>query len=222
MRRAVEEALVAKILGLLEPLVGAGRIRAEVAAEMSFDKVDRLVETHGGEGGAADSGAAGDETSREYQRSEGSVGKVVRLTAAVLVDEAVAGSAPADTARLARIKTVVRDAIGLDEARGDRLSLVVMPFGAPVLPEGGTSSGKPGPDIVGTIERFLRPAVGLLALGVLLVLALKVVRLPAVPAGGRAPHAPPVPGAGTAPPGAPGPEGEREVNLQVVRGWLKQ
>ena len=60
------------------------------------------------------------------RRSSASVGSIERLTVAVLVDEKaierVAGAGAASGAGLPRYEQMVRDAIGIDSARGDRLT----------------------------------------------------------------------------------------------------
>jgi len=250
MQRSVEEALAAKIQNLLEPVLGPDKVRAQVTAELSFEKVDRTIETVGpapaadsvASNGAATASADG-ASSREYQRREGSVGGVTRITAAVLVDQAAiepgkgtgdAGSAGGakPALDLDRIEAMVADAIGIDKSRGDRLSVVAVPF-EPVkisAEAGAAASGGGGASILSLVERLVRPLVGLIAVVVIGLLALKSLRLPvsAGPPGSRpaaapalnAPETASAPGA--APAREPAPAGPPEPNLQVVRGWLNE
>lgn len=240
-QRHLEEVLVAKIQELLAPVLGPDRVRAEVSVQMSFDKVDRTLETVGPLAGGAEQGLRTAEldgrfNAREFQRSEGSVGKVTRVTAAVVVDQAgIQAQQESETGyQLEQLEAMIRDAIGVDEARGDRLSLLAVPFEDIVAAEGGpgTSSDEGGgTDIVGLIERLLRPITGLVALVILGLVALKVLRLkPEVVAGVAVESSPtavsppaaalsggtPAAGAGAAAPGS-----QADANLQVVRGWLK-
>jgi flagellar M-ring protein FliF len=237
MQRTMEQTLAEKVQGLLEPLVGAGHSRTEVTVELSFDQIDRTVETIGGaaeylgdypdttyDGG---NGAAG-ANSHELQRSISSTGKLVRLSAAVLIDQATLGEDAAT--RLQQIEGMVRGAIGVDSTRGDRLSLAAVTFGTPEE-TGEEEMPVEGPqtDILGVVERFIRPVVGLVAVVVLALLGLRLVRMPAGVALNAAPRtaggaAPLAPGAGE----APGAEGggassnNPEVLLRVVRGWLRE
>lgn len=238
MQRAMEQTLAEKVQGLLEPLVGAGHSRTEVTVELSFDQIDRTVETIGGaadyygedadttyESGNGPAGA----NSHELQRSVSSAGKLVRLSAAVLIDQAALGDTAAT--RLDQIESIVRGAIGVDSTRGDHLSLAAVAFETPEeteeeeLPVEG-----PKTDILGVAERFVRPVVGLVAVAVLALLGLKLVRLPgglplsAAP-GAAAAGAPPAAGAAESPATAEGgaaSSNNPEVLLRVVRGWLRE
>jgi flagellar M-ring protein FliF len=246
MQRSVEEALAAKIQNLLEPVLGPDRVRAQVTAELSFEKVDRTIETVGPAATAAAEslgtrgaipGTTQGSKSHEYQRREGSVGGVTRLTAAVLVDQAALksggeGGDAKPALDLNRIEAMVADAIGIDKERGDRLSVVAVPFEAATAPAGaGTAaSAEGGSSIMTLLERSVRPLVGLIAVVVIGLLALKSLRLPAPapPAASRAGATPALnapetaPGPAAAPAREPAPAGPPEPNLQVVRGWLNE
>jgi len=208
IQRSVEDRLSEKIEGLLATVVGPGRVRAQVTADMSFDRVDRTIETYDPETQVLSSeqrsetepgagGSTGTQTvvnnsyqnSRKLEKNTSSVGKLTRLTAAVLVDQAaLAGEAKGATGAGAkggsaepitteRLDAMVRDAIGADPARGDRVSVVAVPFGTAGLPEGvtggATSSGRPKTDLSLIVERFLRPAIGFFAIIALLVLGMR-------------------------------------------------
>lgn len=191
IEQATESALAAKVMNLLEPILGTGRVKVEVNAQLSFDKVDRAVESLGpysGESGEVPDSlvevpASGpSDYARAYERKEGSVGKLERLTAAVLIDQA-AMPASGDTASataLPRIEAMVRDALGLDEDRGDRLSVAAVAFQpmAPPVEEKDKKPGLPLAEIARTAERILRPVVGLAALVVLMLLAFRVMKMP--------------------------------------------
>jgi flagellar M-ring protein FliF len=262
VQRALETNLAAKVKNLLEPVLGAGRVRAEVTAEMSFDKVDRAVETLtplGADWG--DDDATGDDfgttgtdaadlpaaepagrNGRAIERHEGAVGKLVRLSAAVLVDEGALGAAAADTtlraARLAELDAMVRRALGASARRGDEVSLVAVPFQPAALPDSmAATPPASGPGVAALIEPFLRPAIGLLAIVVLLILAVRVLRLPLpVPASAAPAFAGADAGASggsagaarthnhgagaTNGNGAGGPD-DPDGRIRVVRGWLK-
>lgn len=194
IEQATEAALAAKVVNLLEPILGTGRVRVEVNAQLSFDRVDRAVESLSpyadDESDAAMADTLGEspaigpnDYARAYERKEGAVGKLERLTAAVLIDQS-AMPAPGDSSSssaLAQIESMVRNAVGIDEERGDRVSVSAVPFQpvAPPVEEKDKKPGLPLAEIGKTAERILRPVVGLAALVVLLLLALKVLRMPA-------------------------------------------
>ena len=249
MQRGTEEALVAKIEKLLEPVLGQGKVRAEVSAELDFDKVDRTVETIGGVVAASGEPAAGASggapadspdaiNSRELKRSEGSVGKLVRLTAAVVVDRASVAGEAADGAAdagsgmsMEQVEAMVRNAIGIDEARGDRITVMAVPFGVVAAVEVDPAAGSDGSglNILRLAEQWVRPLVGLAAIVMLVLFALKALRLvasrPVTVGPSTAQGASSSPqalaaagGGGTAEPSA---AHRPEVDLQVVRSWLK-
>jgi flagellar M-ring protein FliF len=237
MQRAMEQTLAEKVEGLLTPLVGEGHSRTEVTVELSFDQIDRTIETMGGAadyaGGYPDTtydsgnGAVG-ANSHELQRSISSTGKLVRLSAAVLIDQAALGDTA--TTRLQQIEGIVRGAIGVDSTRGDRLSLAAVAFEVPEEPGEETPVEGPKTDILGVAERFIRPVVGLVAVVVLALLGLRLVRMPAGMAlnaapGSAAAAAQPAPGAGetgASPEGGGAASNNPEVLLRVVRGWLRE
>lgn len=196
IQRSMEERLSGKVLALLEPLVGMGRTRAEIAAELNFEQVDRTIETFDPEsqvleseqrsesepGGSGDAGGTqvvisnSYSNSRRLEKSTGSVGKVTRLTAAVLVDEKAIEAG--DGIDVDRIRSMVWNAIGADSARGDRLSVLAVPFEAAAPPgaQEGAPGAKPKFDLLYWVERFGRMAVGLIAVAVLAILGLKLLR----------------------------------------------
>lgn len=245
MQRAVEEQMVDKIHGLLEPVLGAGRIRAQVSAELSFDQVNRTVETIAAQG-EDPSGESGEEStpetdaesrdvtanSRKLERSIASQGKLLRLTAAVLVDESLVGDGEeADsTFALVDLEAMARDAIGINEKRGDRLTVVAVPFEPVPASEAGVVSGKPKADVMKMIERLIRPVIGLVAILVLAILGLRVLRMkPIAPmaadagrvASGEATDRPALAAGGAQSVDQTNVEGS-DATVQVLRGWLRE
>lgn len=182
MRRNYEERLTRTIEDLLAQTIGPGRVRAEVSADMDFDRittssetfdpnsqvarstqlVEESTEANEGDGfdpvtvaenlpepGGLDVGGGATATNRSnrleetvnfeisktVQSSVREVGSVKRLSVAVLVDgtyatdaEGVTTYEPRPQEALDRIATLVRSAVGFDEARGDVLEVITMPF----------------------------------------------------------------------------------------------
>lgn len=135
------------------------------------------------------------ENTKSVENFSGAIGNVKKLTVAVLVADRVTYPAPtgatADsttpatppepviTARtpeeIARIEALVRNALGVDSARGDLISVVSAPFDIPqpVVQKADTASA--APDLIGRIQANPKPVVALAALAVLLVLGLAAV-----------------------------------------------
>jgi flagellar M-ring protein FliF len=205
-QRTTEGRLTEKIEALLGTVLGAGRTRAQVAAQLSFDQVDETVETFDPDGQVlqteqrsetgAGADAAGTQTvvsnayqnSRRTEKRAAAVGTVTRLTIAVLVDEKALRATP--TVRLEGIEGMVRDAVGADSTRGDRVTVMAVPFEQATLPvpPGGTSSqDKPKVEPLQLVERYGRPAVNLVAIIILALIALQAVRMMGSPRGAAAP-----------------------------------
>jgi len=184
--RKLENLLSSRIESLLEPIIGPGKVRASVTAEVDFTSDEQTEELYqsdpenvrseetrkssqtgsvnptgvagalGNQPGAAtpDGGAptpgSGDEfATRNYEldrtirHTRRTPGKVLRLSAAVLIDqpqdaaageEAGAGGEAADPAPaitdelLQEVTQLAREAIGFDEARGDSVYVIQRPF----------------------------------------------------------------------------------------------
>lgn len=199
IQRSVEQYLVGKVEQLLATVVGVGRARAQVSAQLSFDQVDRTIDTFDpdgqvlkteqkSEGGASDQASASETViSNEYQNSRrlekivGSVGNVSRLTVAVLVDDkALRGAGGTGTSALdvGRVETMVRNAIGVDSTRGDRVTVMALPFEPVAIPSGvgGDSKQAAKTDITVLVDRVSRPLIGLVAIAALVFLALQALK----------------------------------------------
>lgn len=205
IQQNVEDHLAGKVDQLLSTVVGMGRARVQVAAQLNFEQVDRTIESFDPDGqvvqteqrsetgtGAA-STAAGSQTvvsnsyqnSRRMERIVGAVGGITRLTVAVLVDEDALQPAEPNrgdaTTLLASIEAMVRDAIGIDDARGDRLTVAAIPFEQISVPAGPAIGMTDEPaeslDWGQLIQQLSRPIMGLIAILALLVLAWKVLKV---------------------------------------------
>ena len=238
--RRVEEAYQQRIVGLLEPLTGPGRVRAEVNASMDFTEAEEVSESYGADKTAlrseqtaeevrrsgddalgipgalsnqppvdaasatvaqatapaanaapAPAGPVGPdvaasateptsesrratrnyEIDRTLSRKRPGIGTLSRLSVAVLVDSKPAGQdAAAPTAEdIERMTTLVKQAIGYDERRGDSVSVITAAFQAPAGE--GTADGVPvwrNPALFGVLKQLL--GVALVALIVFTVL----------------------------------------------------
>jgi flagellar M-ring protein FliF len=205
VQREVESYLEKKAQSIVGQIVGNKNARVQVAAEINFDQVQRTTAsvdpdkqaiateqraeiTPGAQGGAASSNVATSyETTKSTETFSGAIGNVKRLSVAVLViDRSVPGSKPTTIARsaeeIARIDTLVRNAVGVDSARGDKLSVVNVAFDTAV-PMAADTLGKP--DLwtrVGEAQKPLMTAFALVALLVVAVLTLRALKPTAAPA----------------------------------------
>jgi len=203
--RGLEKSTVEKIESLVATVVGVGRVRAQVSAQLSFDQVDATTETYDPDRQVLQTeqrseGAAGDGTgqqtivsnqyqnSRRLEKSTSLAGRLTRLTVAVLVDERSMRAGERER-QLTDIEVMVRDAVGVDSTRGDRINVLAVPF-EPVQAADSTRAGKPGVDPMVMVERVSHPLIGVVALLVMVFLALQLRSVlmptrPGVPGGAR-------------------------------------
>jgi len=225
MRISYESRMVRTIEELLARSLGAGNVRAQVSAEMDFDRVTENAEIYDPDGHVVRStqvveeqasnqdgapagvtvgnnlpdalpeldGGAGNQSSTS--RTEETVnyeitktvkthireaGNVQRLSVAVMVNGNVtlddAGNPtyePRGAEELEKITALVRSAVGYDEARGDTIEVVEMPFVS--LEAGDTESQGL---LMGLTKADLMRVAELLVLGVVAVLVLLMVVRP--------------------------------------------
>lgn len=185
--QTLESRLVKRIGSILEPIVGADKFRAEVAADIDFTKVEQtdemynpdlpairseqvVEESRGGAGGIggipgalsnqppADAEApelagagqgGGDakgsarrqsvrnfELDRTISHTRHQVGRIKRLSVAVLVDNLVKTNAetgettsvPMAQEELDRLTILIKDAVGYDAVRGDSVNIINSAF----------------------------------------------------------------------------------------------
>jgi len=185
----IETRLVKRVSSILEPVLGEGKFRAEVSADVDFTQVEQtdelfnpdlpairseqtVEEGRGGssvggipgalsnqpplngqapeqvtEAGAAASGSLNTsrrqsvrnyELDRTISHTRHQVGRVRRLSVAVLVDNTTTADAESGEissvaiaqAELDRLGILVRDAVGFDAARGDSVNIINSAFAA--------------------------------------------------------------------------------------------
>ncbi len=208
-RQNLEQAYARRIESLLAPIVGSGRVRAQVAAEIDFSRREGTSQTYGpdegillseqinettralggGEGIVGVPGAIANQppgggevnpeggegglvppqdltveefqtlaqtpidsdrnetrnynVDRNIEHTRFASGQIQKLNVAVLLDEAAAGGGAGDeaedeeaaeaaaeerTERLDEIRALVAQSVGIDEARGDEVTLSEFPF----------------------------------------------------------------------------------------------
>jgi len=188
MQLQLEDYLESRVSELLEPMVGAANVRVRVSAQLDHEQIERRTEAVDPtqqvltgeerseiEPGDPSQGAASTiqhntfDVTRSTEISTRTPGAVERLTVAVALNEAAPRAA--DPTLIARIEALVGNAVGLDPDRGDAISVLAVPFQAP-LP-GPTIDSAPSTGPLDLIREFQRPIVLALALVLIFVLALK-------------------------------------------------
>ncbi|MCL4214684.1 MAG: flagellar M-ring protein FliF [Gemmatimonadales bacterium] len=198
MQLEIENSLREKAERLLVPVVGNGNARVQVNATLNFDRIERSsqrvdperqsVSTEqkaeviaGTDGGASTSNTAASYlNSTQTESVAEAVGNLKRLSVAVLLAAPApaaadaAGAAPAianDTAGLrSQVESLVRSAVGYDPARGDVVTVAMLPFiPAPTLPAVSPLS------TLETLQSVQRPALN--ALGILLAFIIALLAL---------------------------------------------
>lgn len=197
--RRLEESYVRRIVDIIGPMVGEEAIRAQVAADVDFSRVERTTETYDPEAWVVRSEQISEDESRgtgmmgvpgalanqppeagfiaetpgagapegvenplrptpptsmsrravrnfEVDRTVSHIreapGGLRRLSVAVVVDfrnavnaEGVVERAPLNDEEMARITSLVREAVGFDEDRGDRVNVINASFHPLTTPE---------------------------------------------------------------------------------------
>ncbi len=248
-QRTIERTAEERIESLLATMVGPGKVIARVAATIDFSRTERTEETYDPDKTvmreshstreqtpAAARTERRDETqsfevSKTISRTVAPVGTVKSLSVAVLIDgtyreqngERVFVPRPED--ELERMKTLVSGALGISEARGDRLEVTSAPFQTPA-PE-------PARSALAGVTQWV-PALAPRLLGVALVLGLlAIVVRPLVQAirATRGPARPRIPTTFVERDGAVGELARENVSLaqqnperaaQLVRQWLAE
>jgi flagellar M-ring protein FliF len=198
IQRDYEAYLEEKAYELVGPVVGRGNVTVRVAASLDFDQIGRTVESFDLDQqvtvqedrseiipGTEEQGASSltvnslFETPRTVETFARIGSKVERLTVAVVVsdreDEANGAITytPRTAQELARMEALVRSGLGINDTRGDAITVVSMPFDRePVA----VPAEETGPDIMALVQAGIRPGIGILALTFAFILALKLLR----------------------------------------------
>ncbi len=192
-QRAVEDHLAEKAAAMVNQIVGNGNATVTVAADLSFDQVERMSQvidpekqalsteqkaeiTPGTDGGAGSTNVASSyDNSRTVETIKSATGVVKRLTVAVLVKDRMDAKGVSTTrplAELDQITALVRNAVGFDSTRGDLVKVVSTPFeGITAIPAETT-----GEKAMRTIQQVQRPALGLVGLALAVLIALTVMK----------------------------------------------
>ncbi|MCG8467536.1 MAG: flagellar M-ring protein FliF [Gemmatimonadetes bacterium] len=195
MRQDLERYLESKTEDLVSEVVGAGNARVRVAALINFDQVNRTVESLDADGQVVSSESTADitptdeaqgasrsessiafDTPRTIENFIGGAGQVERLTVSVLLNEArdADGAAvPRTPQDVQRIEGLVRNAVGLDDARGDAITVVSTPF----EPVQALPIDNPGVGIFDRIQTLYRPVVAIVGFVLMFLVALKTLKL---------------------------------------------
>ncbi len=152
---------------------------------LSTEQKAEVTPSNPSQGAGYSTTATSYENTKSVESFSGAIGNLKKLTVAVLVADKVTmpvldttlktAQAPIITVRtpeeIARIETLVRNALGVDSTRGDMISVVSAPFDMPA-PIVERDTVLPPQDIVAKLQANPKPVVAIAALVVLLVIAL--------------------------------------------------
>lgn len=161
MRREVEEHLANAGQSMLDRMLGPGRAVVRVAADLDLSRtstetnaVDPESQTmiseeqqqETGQGVGASSTVRNFELTRETTRAEREAGTIRTLTVSVLLDEAAppaldrpaeeTAPTPFTDEQIRQIESLVKNAVGFDDERGDRFAVQQIRFSTPDAEEG--------------------------------------------------------------------------------------
>lgn len=196
VRQEMESHLQGKAMAILDDLVGPGNSRVSVSVDLDFDQIDRTVEDVDPDRqvvmreessevipGAAEQGASQVDratiyqvtTTREMLSRHGA--RINRLAVAVMVNDRTTADGDSvvtvarDPQEITNIENLVRNAVGVAEARGDEITVVGMPFEPLPAP-----APEQGFDLIGLLGLLVKPLVGIVGLVLAFVLALRLMR----------------------------------------------
>ena len=197
MQRSVEEQLVEQGQSMLREVVGPDNAVVRVSTELDFDRTvteqdlvdpesatvvseERMREEGGGdEAGNSNSVVRNFEVSRTTKRSEKSVGDVSRMTVSVVVDQKKTTGPdgeptyePRSQEEIAKIESLVKNAVGFDEERGDRFTIQQTRLNTNAGPAGQVADEGGGP----STRLYLRYGLILVAIGAAVWVARSLVR----------------------------------------------
>ena len=192
-QRAVEDRLSEKAAQIVSQIVGNGNATVSVAADLSFDQVERMSQvvdpekqalsteqkaeiTPGTDGGAGSTNVASSfDNSRTVETIKSATGVVKRLTVSVLVNDrrdAKGVSSTRPQAELEQIEALVRNAVGYDSTRGDMVKVVSTAFeGLTAIP-----AETSGEKVLRTLQQVQRPALGAIGLALAVLIALMLMK----------------------------------------------
>lgn len=196
VRRDMEGYLELKAEELVGQVFGAGNVSVRVAADLNFDQLDRTVQGVDPEdqiltredraeitpqteaqGAGSVTVNAEFETTRSVETFSRTGARVERLSVAVVLNQRRVVDAdgavtyqPRSAEELRQVESLVRNAVGVTDQRGDAISVVSVPFDMPELPE----PVEEGPDVLTLAQTFQKPAVALMAIIMASVLAFRL------------------------------------------------
>lgn len=170
MKRELEEYLEAKARDLIVQTVGEGNAEVSLSVDLDFDQVIRTTQTVAGEGGTEGAPAVTQgQGVRGVEQFTSASGAIRRLTVAVLVNNRPVRQSDGSVRmeqrsreELDEIESLLRNAIGVDENRGDAVTIASVVFArSAALPP----SEPDGIDFMDIFEAGQRPVLWILAIG---------------------------------------------------------
>lgn len=155
LKSQVETYLRSKVVAIIEGVLGNGKVVAQVDVALDFEQIERTKESYDPESSAVrseqrvkgtDDESKNENVTTNYELSKtlehivSPVGGIDRLSVAVLIDgtyvddgSGTPSYAPRSDEEMQRLTAVIRSAVGIDDARGDRLDVHNVAFDNSIL-----------------------------------------------------------------------------------------
>jgi flagellar M-ring protein FliF len=200
----MEQSLAKKIIALLEPHVGAGKVRADVKLKMNFVKMETTeekvdpdnlakVSEKSESSSTAPSKSKSEKSLINYEVSKKithltkPMGEIERISAAVVIDDAlvdvreqggelVKQSRRRTSEELEAIKKIVQAAVGFDSQRGDVIEVANLPFDTSAEKVSKIYQEIYKPTTADRIEKFFSTPLGIAVLIFLIMLIIFLFR----------------------------------------------
>lgn len=196
VRRDLEDYLEVKAEELVGQVFGPGNVSVRVAADLNFDQLDRTVQAVDPDaqmltredraeinpqteeqGAASVTVNAEFETTRSVEIFSRSGARVERLSVAVVLNQrrVVDGEGnvawqPRSDDELRQVESLVRNAVGVADDRGDAISVMSVPFDLPEVPVAVEETT----DVLTLAQTFQKPVVALMAILMASVVAFRL------------------------------------------------
>ena len=179
MRQEIESHLVEAGQSMLDRMLGPGRAVVRVSADLDLSRkesetqevdpeaqvlISEERQEEVGQGTGATASVRNYDITRRTIREQQEAGGVRRLTVSVLLDEAApavdvatpkeSGATPFTDAQLGQIESLVKNAVGFDEGRGDRFAVQQIRFNDSAVPFAEEAQAQQRAELISLAARY--------------------------------------------------------------------